>query len=140
MNIVDSSGWIEYFFAGSNADFFSSAIEGTDKLLVPTICLYEVFKKANVVADEARALQLVGQMKQGHVVDMTEDIALRAALISIKQKLPMADSLILSTAYAHRAILWTQDEHFKAFENVNFKEARTGASTVRPARARPRVR
>lgn len=125
MNIVDSSGWIEYFFAGSNAGFFSSAIESTDKLLVPTICLYEVFKKANVVADEARALQLVGQMKQGHVVDMTEDIALRAALISIKHRLPMADSLILSTAYAHRAILWTQDEHFKAFEQVKFKEART---------------
>ncbi len=140
MNIVESSGWIEYFFAGSNADFFSSAIESTDKLLVPTICLYEVFRKAHVVADEARALQVVAQMKQGHVVDMTEDIALRAALISIKHKLPMADSLILSTAHAHRAILWTQDEHFKALENVNFKEARTSASTVRSARGGRRVR
>lgn len=140
MNIVDSSGWIEYFFAGPNADFFSSAIEHTDKLLVPTICLYEVFKKANIVADEARALQLVGQMKQGHVVDMTEDIALRAALVSIKHRLPMADSLILSTAYAHRATLWTQDAHLKEFENVNFKQARTSATTVRSARGGRRVR
>lgn len=135
MNIVDSSGWIEYFFAGPNADFFSPAIESTDKLLVPTICLYEVFKKANMVADEARALQLVAHMKQGRVVDMTEDIALRAALISIKHKLPMADSLILATTYAHRATLWTQDEHFKAFENVNFKKARTSAFAVRSARS-----
>lgn len=141
MNIVDSSGWIEYFFAGPGADFFSSAIEETDKLLVPTICLYEVFKKANVVADEARALQLIAQMKQGHVIDMTEDIALRAALISIKHKLPMADSLILSTTYAHRAVLWTQDEHFKSFQNVNFKEARTTrVSTGRTARGGRRVR
>ena len=139
MNIVDSSGWIEFFFGESNAAFFSSAIEATDKLLVPTICLYEVFKKVNVVADEARALQIIGQMKQGRVVDITEEIALRAALISIKHRLPMADSLILSTAYAHRAVLWTQDEHFKGFENVRFKEART-APTVRSGRGRPRVR
>ncbi len=140
MNLVDSSGWIEYFFAGPNADFFAAAIENTDKLLVPTICLYEVFKKAHVVADEARALQLAGQMKQGHVVDLTEDIALRAALISIKHRLPMADSLILSTAYAQRAILWTQDEHFQALENVNFKKARAIASTVRSARGGRRAR
>ena len=133
MNLVDSSGWIEYFFGGSNADFFSSAIEGTDKLLVPTICLYEVFKKAHVAADEARALQLIGQMKQGRVVDMTEDIALRAALISIRHRLPMADSLILSTTYAHRAVLWTQDEHFKGFQNVKFM--RTGPCALRSARA-----
>ncbi len=139
MNIVDSSGWIEYFFAGANADFFSPIIEDTDNLLVPTICLYEVFKKANIAADEARALQLVAQMKQGHVVDMTEDIALRAALMSIKHKLPMADSLILSTSYAHRAILWTQDEHFKSLQNVKFKEARM-TSTVRSVRGGRRAR
>ncbi len=141
MNIVDSSGWIEYFFAGPNAEFFSPISEDTDKLLVPTICLYEVFKKANIVADEARALQLIAQMKQGHVIAMTEDIALRAALLSIKHKLPMADSLILSTTYAHRAILWTQDEHFKPFQNVKFKEARTSASTARSVRpASPKLR
>ncbi len=79
-------------------------------------------------------------MKQGHVVNITEDIALRAALISIKHRLPMADSLMLSTTYAHRAILWTQDEHFKAFENVKFKEARTRVSAGRSARGGRRVR
>ena len=125
MNIVDTSGWIEYFFSGSNASFFSKPIEDTENLMVPVICLYEVFKKVNIVADEARALQIIGQMKQGHVVDLTEDIALRASLLSIRHKLPMADSLIYATAIARSALLWTQDEHFRNLPGVSYREART---------------
>jgi predicted nucleic acid-binding protein len=135
MNIVDSSGWIEYFFSRPNATFFSPPIEDTENLLVPVICLYEVFKKVNSVADEAKALQIIAQMKQGRVMDLTEDIALKASLVSLKRKLPMADSLILSTAIAHGALLWTQDEHFKHLPNVSFREART-----KPSRARREAR
>ncbi len=61
-------------------------------------------------------------MKQGRVVDVTEDIALSAALISLQHKLPMADSLIYATAKAHEATVWTQDEHFQDFEGVGYKE------------------
>ena len=136
MNIVDSSGWIEYFFSGANANFFSPPVEDTDNLLVPVICMYEVFKKVNAVADEARALQIIAQMKQGRVIDVTEEIALKASLISLKHKLPMADSLILSSAQIHGAVLWTQDEHFKHLPNVNFREARTRPSSVRSLRGR----
>ncbi|MBU4200946.1 MAG: type II toxin-antitoxin system VapC family toxin [Verrucomicrobia bacterium] len=135
MNIVDTSGWIEYFFSGSNATFFSKPIEDTANLIVPVICLYEVFKKVNIVADEARALQIIGQMKQGRVVDLTEDIALRASLVSIRHKLPMADSLIYATASARSAILWTQDDHFQNLPGINYRDARTTASSVR---AKPR--
>jgi len=134
MNLVDTSGWIEYFFDKSNASYFAPPIERTDQLVVPVICLYEVFKKVNVVADESMALRAVAQMKQGRVVDITEDVALSAALISLKHKLPMADSLIYATARAQGATLWTQDEHFSSLPNVRYKEARTktqgsGAST-----------
>lgn len=125
MNLVDTSGWIEYFFAGPNADYFTKAIEQTDSLVVPTICLYEVFKKVNLVGDEARALQAIAQMKQGHLCAIDESIALKAALISIRHKLPMADSLIYSAAQSCEAVLWTQDDHFKGLPGVNFKEART---------------
>ncbi|MFZ2657773.1 MAG: type II toxin-antitoxin system VapC family toxin [Victivallales bacterium] len=121
MNLVDTSGWIEYFFAEANADYFTSPIEKTDALIVPVICLYEVFKKVNIAADEARALQAVAQMKQGLIVDITEDVALSAALISLKYKLPMADSLIYATARSHGAILWTQDNHFRSLPGVNYK-------------------
>lgn len=136
MNLVDTSGWIEFLFGGQNAGVFAPAIEDTSKLLVPVICLYEVFKKVNAVADEARALQAVAQMKQGHVVDVTEDIALRAALISLRHRLPMADSLILSTTWARQANLWTQDEHFAGLPGVKYTEARTRASN--PTARKPR--
>lgn len=130
MNLVDTSGWIEYFFGGPNAAHFTRPIEDIDHLVIPVICLYEVFKKINVTGNEAQALQAVAQMKQGRIQDLTEDIALSAALISIKQKLPMADSMIFATALAHNAILWTQDDHFKGLLNVNYKKARTSGVTV----------
>lgn len=129
MNLVDTSGWIEYFFSGPNANFFAKPIEKTEELLIPTICMYEVFKKVNIVADEAKALQVVAQMRQGTVVDLTEDIAISASLISIKHKLPMADSMIYATAKAHDAITWTQDQDFENMPRVNYKSARTTKST-----------
>ena len=131
MNIVDTSGWIEFLFEGKNAGIFAPLIEDVGNLLVPVICLYEVFKKVNAVADEPKALQAIGQMKQGRVVDLTEGIALRAALISLKHRLPMADSLILSTAWSEQATLWTQDEHFAGLPGVEYKATRTKASSVR---------
>jgi predicted nucleic acid-binding protein len=136
MNLVDTSGWIEFLFAGENAGVFAPAIENTSTLIVPVICLYEVFKKVNAVADEAKALQVVAQMKQGQVVDVTEDIALRAALISLKHRLPMADSLILSTAWQREALLWTQDDHFAGLPGVKYKQARTSAGNATARRLR----
>ena len=131
MNVVDTSGWIEFLFEGANAGVFAPLVEDTGNLLVPVICLYEVFKKVNAVADESRALQTIAQMKQGRVVELTEAIALRAALISLKHRLPMADSLILSTAWSMQATLWTQDEHFAGLPGVQYKKDRTKASSVR---------
>lgn len=127
MNLVDTSGWLEYFFDGPNAPYFTAPIEDIDQLVVPVICLYEVFKKVNLAGNEAQALQAVAQMKQGRILDLTEDIALSAALISLKMKLPMADSLIFATARAHGAVLWTQDGHFEGLPGVKLKEARTRA-------------
>lgn len=120
MNVVDTSGWLAYFFGSESANSFSAAIEATEKCVVPTICLYEVFKKVTLVADEAKALQAVAQMKQGKVVDVTEAVALQAAQISIRYKIPMADSLILATAWLEQATLLTQDEHFKGLPGVEY--------------------
>lgn len=122
MNLVDTSGWIEYFFGGPNAAFFAAPIEDVENLVVPVICLYEVFKKVNIVADEARGLQAVAQMKQGKIVDVTEDVALSGALISLKHELPMADSLIYATAQAYDAVVWTQDAHFRSLAGVKYTE------------------
>jgi len=137
MNVVDTSGWIEFLFEGGNADVFAPMIEDVNNLLVPTVCLYEVFKKVNAVADEQKALLAIGLMKQGKVIDLTEPLALRAALISLKHHLPMADSFILSTAWSEQATLWTQDEHFSGLPGVEY--IRTRAYTKAPSvRGKPR--
>ena len=126
MNLVDTSAWIEYFFGGPNAAYFAAAIEDVDHLLVPVVCLYEVFKKVNLVADEARAFRAVAQMKQGRVIELSEELALRAAAVSLRHQLPMADSVIYATAQAEGAVVWTQDSDFEGLVDVNYREARSG--------------
>jgi len=122
MNVVDSSGWLEYFADGENADFFAAALEDPDELIVPTISLYEVFKKVLQERGESAALQAVAYMQQGQVVELTAPIALSAAQISTHQlKIPMADSIMLATARASQAILWTQDEDFEGLEGVKYR-------------------
>ena len=122
MNIVDSSGWLEYFAEGSNAKFFAPAIEDTKNLLVPVICMYEVFKKLLLQSGDNEAQIHVSDMKQGKIVEIDESLALSAAKLSAELKLPMADSLILATARANNATLWTQDEHFKDLDGVKYIE------------------
>ncbi len=120
MNVVDSSGWLEYFADEPNADFFAPAIENAKELVVPAISIYEVFKRAYQQRGENDALKAVAQMLQGQVIELDVPLALRAAKVSIDFGLPMADSMILATAIAHEATLWTQDEHFKDMKGVRY--------------------
>ena len=120
MNVVDSSGWLEYFADGHNAGFFAPAIEATRELLVPTLSLYEVFKRVLQQRGEGEALQAVALMQQGQVVDLTAAVALSAAKASIERRLPMADSIMLVTARLHGATLWTQDADFDGVDGVKY--------------------
>ena len=120
MNVVDSSGWLEYFAGGPNADFFAPAVEAVDELVVPAVSLYEVFKRVLQQRGEGDALQAIALMQQGSLVELTSPIALDAARTSAELGLPMADSIILATARAHEATLWTQDSHFEGIEGVRY--------------------
>ena len=120
MNLVDSSGWLEYFADGPNSAFFASALENVEALLVSTINVYEVFKRVLQQRDADAAFQAVALMEQARVVDVTSAIAMSAAILSDESKLPMADSLILTTARAYDAVLWTQDSHFDGFAGVQY--------------------
>lgn len=120
MNLVDSSGWLEYFADGKNAKFFAPAIEELDSLVVSSINLYEVFKKVTLEKSEHDALQAISLMQQAKVISVNSIIALQAAKLCIEKKLPMADSLIYATAIQHNAILWTQDNDFKGLKDVKF--------------------
>jgi toxin FitB len=122
MNVVDSSGWVEYVVDEENADFFERSVLESENLIVPTVCIYEVFKRFLREFGEERALEVTGLMSQGKVIDLTREIAIDAARISCEYKLAMADSIILATAQAHKATLWTQDEHFKGMEGVKYIE------------------
>lgn len=120
MNIVDSSGWLEFFADSKQGDFFAGAIKKTSLLIVPTIILYEVFKKLLIERDEETALRYVAHMKLGTVVDLDLDMALRAAAVSFHTKLPMADSIIVAVSEKFGATLWTQDADFKGLPRVKY--------------------
>ena len=120
MNVVDTSGWLEYFADSPQAKHFAGPIEDTEHLLVPSIVVYEVFKKITLAFDENRAFQAIAQLKQGRVVDVSEAIALYAGKLSIEKKLPMAGALIYATALLHHATAYTQDQHFEGLAQVRY--------------------
>jgi predicted nucleic acid-binding protein len=120
MNIVDSSGWLEYFADGPNAYFFARPLEKTNDLVVPTITIYEVFKVVLRQRGESDALQSTALMQQGLVVDLTPDISVLAARTSVEHHLPMADSIILATSRLFVATIWTQDSDFKEIDGVQY--------------------
>lgn len=124
MNVVDSSGWLECFADGLNADFFAPAVENVAELVVPSISIYEVFKRVLQQRDESDALQAVALMQQRTVLDLDAAIALSAARLSVGLRLPMDDSVMLATARAHDATLWTQDSDFETGEGVRYVEKR----------------
>ena len=125
MNVVDSSAWLEYFAGGPNAQFFGAPIEETGELLVPSLAIYEVFKRVLQQRDEGDALRAVAVMQQGAVVDLDVRVALSAARVSLDARLPMADSVVLATARLHQATLWTQDADFEGLPGVRYRARRT---------------
>lgn len=120
-SVVDSSGWLEYLADGDNAEFFAAAIEDPVQLVVPSISILEVFKWVLRERGEDAALQAAALMQQGEIVDLDVSIATRAAKLGLEYKLPLADSVILATARAHEAELWTQDGDFASVPGVNYR-------------------
>ena len=120
MNVVDSSGWLEYLANETNADFFAPIIEDTSNLIVPSISLTEVFKVVYRQRGENEALQVCALMQQGRIISLDETLSLAAAKLGVELKLPLADSIILATARNFNAILWTQDDDFEGIEGVKY--------------------
>jgi toxin FitB len=117
---VDSSAWLEYFADGPNADAFAAAIEDMAELITPTIGIHEVFKRVPQQRSDSDALRAVALMQLGHVVELSPTLALDAARISVDDRLPMADSVMLATARAWGATLWTQDSDPEGKVGVKF--------------------
>ena len=120
MNIIDSSGWLEYFSGGPNAEHFLPPLQESSSLVVPTITIYEVFKVVLREAGENEAIQAIAAMQKGTVVELTASVAMNAAKLSMKHNIPMADSIILATAISYNCIIWTQDSDFENLQRVKF--------------------
>ena len=125
MNVVDSSAWLEYFANGPNASFFASSIEAPEELLVPSLTIYEVFKRVIQQRDEGDALRAVALMQQGRIIDLDAPLAMSAARVSLETRMPMADSVVLATARLHDALLWTQDADFEGLPGVRYRPRKT---------------
>ena len=121
MNLVDSCGWLEYLTDGPNAGFFAGPLEDQEKLLVPAICITEVCKRVLQQRGEDEALHTAALMQQGNVIALDSAIAIEAARLGSKHNIPLADGIILATAYMHKAVIWTQDADFKGLRDVKYK-------------------
>jgi toxin FitB len=115
-NVVDSSGWLEYFADTPHAKHFAAAIENTENLIVPAIVIYEVCKKVRRERGEDAALHVAAALQAGRVTDIDGSLALDASRLN----LPLADSLIYATAQRFGATLWTQDDDFKNLDGVRY--------------------
>ncbi len=124
MNVLDSSAWLEYFADGPNAAEFAAVVENPVGLVVPSITVFEVFKRIRVQRDAKAALRAVAQMKRGRPVDLDADLAISAAELSATTRLPLADSIILATARSVGATLWTQDADFEGLDDVEYRAHR----------------
>jgi uncharacterized protein with PIN domain len=126
MNVVDSSAWLAYFADEPSAGFFAEAIEDTDLLVVPSVCVYEVFKVVLRERGEDEAFSAAAAMQQGLVVDLDADLAMEAASVGHEEGLAFADSVIYTIARKRQATLWTQDAHFVGKAGVQYRPKVTG--------------
>jgi toxin FitB len=120
MNVVDSSGWLAYFADEPNAGNFMIPLHDPAALVVPSVTIYEVFKVIRRETGENEALQAVVAMRKGTVVNLTPELAVAASKLSLELGLPMTNSIVLATAQAFDAELWTQDADFKGLPKVRY--------------------
>jgi predicted nucleic acid-binding protein len=122
--LLDTSCWIELLGGSERADLYEPALK-SDRLLVPGIVRYEVGRYLLVHADEARRMLALQALSKFEQIPLDSAIADQAAILGVRHKLAMADSLIYAVACIHQAELWTQDRHFENLPGVRFFEKKT---------------
>jgi len=120
MNLVDSSGWLEYFIEGTNASFFAAAIEDSDHLICSSISIFEVFRMVLSNRDENAALSAIAAMQTARVIDIDTGLATMGAKFCVEYGLTPTDALVLATARSLEATLWTQKASFQQIQGVRY--------------------
>lgn len=116
LNLVDSSGWLEYLTGTDRARLYSFAIKDRENLIVPLITIYEVVKRILRDGNDTDAKHAVHAMTEGRLINLDLSLTLDA----VRYKLPPADSIIYATAQRFGATLWTQDDHFESLPMVKY--------------------
>jgi predicted nucleic acid-binding protein len=116
--LVDSSGWVEFLGDGPLAEKFAPYFEREERLIVPAIVLYEVYKKLLSAQGSTAADRFLSAALRARVMPLDERLALLAARISLDLRLAMADAMIYATAQAAGALLVTSDTHFRGLTGV----------------------
>ena len=120
MNVVDSSGWIEFFRAGANGPLFKPVIEDRAGLLVPTIALFEVSKVLSRKLPAEVVEQCLDVMRMGRVLDLTDKRAIAASQVAAEHKLAMADAVMYAIAQEFDATFWTQGVDYEGLDGVRY--------------------
>ncbi len=120
MNVVDSSGWIEFFLAGANGPKFKPVIEQRNTLFVPVIALFEVHKVLSRKVPPDAVAQCLDVMRLGRVLEITDRRAVAAAQVAAAHRLAMADAMMYSLAQEIGATFWTQDIDYQGLPGVNY--------------------
>ena len=120
MNVVDSSGWIEYFIDTAQAENFANAIEQTALLIVPTLSFFEVHRFLSRNTDPKRRGECLEVMRRGTLVELTGARAIAASEAAQQHRLAMADAIMYSIAREFNAAFWTQDVDYEGLPGVNY--------------------
>jgi len=120
MNVVDSSGWVEFFRAGPNGPVFKAVIEDRRHLLVPSLSLFEVHRVLSRKVPDDVVTRCLDVMRLGRVLDLTDARAVAAARVARQHNLAMADAVMLSLAQEFDATFWTQDVDYQGLPGVRY--------------------
>ena len=134
MIVVDSCGWLEYFGDTERALLFDPAIEGSERLVVPAVTVYEVFRRLLPRLGKIEALSCIATMTHNVVVALDERLALEAAYVASEFHLPFADATVYASTLMHDAELWTQDAHFEGLPRVKYFGPDAGTESQPPER------
>jgi predicted nucleic acid-binding protein len=121
--LVDSSGWVEFLGDGPQAETFAPYFEREERLLVPAIVLYEVYKKMLSAQGSTAADRFLSAALRACVVPLDGRLAVLAARMSLDRRLAMADAIIYATAQAAGAHLVTSDKHFRGLPGATVIES-----------------
>ena len=121
MNVVDSSGWLEFFRAGANGPVFKPGIEDRNHLLVPTMSLFDVHRVLSRSVDADLVKSCLDVIRLGRVLDFTDARAGAAAHIAALHKLARAKAAIYAMAREFDSTFWTQDADYQWLDGVRYQ-------------------